>query len=94
MNIVHYRATSYLFQMKLQTRKTANNIKTLQEKKLTVTVWDDRIRDICYQTHFQNVRNKSFKNIYLSMLRLSFVAPKYQKKDRQQFSICFLKLFS
>lgn len=50
--------------MKLQKRKNANNIKTVQEKKKKVTVWDDRIRDICYQNHFQNVRTKSFKNVY------------------------------
>lgn len=42
--------------MKVQTKKTTNNIKTFQEKKITATVWDDRIRDFCYQKHFQNVR--------------------------------------
>lgn len=49
--------------MKVHTNKTINDIKTLPEKKLTVSVWDDRIRDICYQNHFQNVSAKFFNKI-------------------------------
>lgn len=59
--------------MKLQTKRTANKIKTYEHEKLTVTVWDERIRDKCYHYHFQNVRAKSYLPIDLLKYTINFL---------------------
>lgn len=72
--------------MQHQTKnQTSNKIQNLEESKLIASVWNDRVRDICYQNHFKNVRVKNFQNLSLT-LRLSFVASKNQEKDRQYSS--------
>lgn len=69
--------------------QTFKKIQKLEENKLTASVWNDRIRDICYQNHFQNVRVKNFQSTLIT-LRLSSVASKNQEKNRQYFSISCL----